>query len=221
MLFDLRSRGRRRTVQVIYLLLALLMLSGLVLFGVGAGNGIGGLLNAFTGNGTNNAGSQAANQVTKAATRQTQLHPTDPSAWASLVQADWTAAGQGSNYNSSTSTYTASGKQQLRRTVQAWDRYLQLVKTPNFDIAILAGEAYAELTDYSNEATAWQYVASAQPSSARAFECVALASYAAKETRVGDLAAAKAVGLVPKLQKLTLKQELQAAKTQPTLAQQC
>jgi hypothetical protein len=50
MLFDLRSRGRRRTVQAVYLTLAILMGGGLVLFGVGAGNGIGGLLNAFTGN---------------------------------------------------------------------------------------------------------------------------------------------------------------------------
>ena len=48
MLFDLRSRGRRRAVRVIYVGLAVLMFGGLVLFGVGAGNGLGGLLNAFT-----------------------------------------------------------------------------------------------------------------------------------------------------------------------------
>ena len=35
MLFDLRGRGRRRTVQVIYLSLAILMGGGLVLFGIG------------------------------------------------------------------------------------------------------------------------------------------------------------------------------------------
>ena len=34
MLFDLRGRGRRRTVQVIYLSLAILMGGGLVLFGI-------------------------------------------------------------------------------------------------------------------------------------------------------------------------------------------
>ncbi len=39
MLFDLRSRGRRRTVQFVYLGLAILLGGGLVLFGVGAGNG--------------------------------------------------------------------------------------------------------------------------------------------------------------------------------------
>ena len=44
MLFDLRSRGRRRTVQAVYLGLAIILGGGLVLFGVGAGNGFGGLL---------------------------------------------------------------------------------------------------------------------------------------------------------------------------------
>ena len=46
MLFDLRGRGRRRTVRVIYIGLALLIGVGLVGFGVGGGFGGGGLLNA-------------------------------------------------------------------------------------------------------------------------------------------------------------------------------
>ena len=46
MLFDLRGRGRRTTVQVIYLTLALLMGGGLVLFGIG-GDVSGGLVDAF------------------------------------------------------------------------------------------------------------------------------------------------------------------------------
>ena len=54
MLFDLRSRGRRHTVRVIYLFLALVMASGLVLVGVGTGSS-GGLLNAFT-NGSSSGG---------------------------------------------------------------------------------------------------------------------------------------------------------------------
>ncbi len=49
MLFDLRGRGRRRTVQVIYLGLAVLMGGGLVLFGIG-GATPGGLFDAVSGN---------------------------------------------------------------------------------------------------------------------------------------------------------------------------
>src|ERR1700716_390472 len=102
MLFDLRSRGRRRTVQAVYLGLALLMGGGLVLFGVGAGNGFGGILNAFTGNGSSGAQKQVVSQEEKNALAATKLRPTDPTAWASLVQARWTSAAQGGNYDTTT-----------------------------------------------------------------------------------------------------------------------
>ena len=75
MLFDLRSRGRRRTVQAVYLGLALLMGGGLVLFGVGAGNGLGGLLNAFTGNGSSPARRPVVSQQEKAALKADQARP--------------------------------------------------------------------------------------------------------------------------------------------------
>ena len=59
MLFDLRGRGRRRTVQVIYLSLAILMGGGLVLFGIGGATS-GGLFDAFSGNsGGGNSGNAA------------------------------------------------------------------------------------------------------------------------------------------------------------------
>ena len=63
MLFDLRSRGRRRTVQATYLGLALLMGGGLVLFGVGTGGGGGGLLNAFGGGSTGACVSSMSSRV--------------------------------------------------------------------------------------------------------------------------------------------------------------
>ena len=46
MLFDLRGRGRRRTVRVIYIGLAVLIGLGLVGFGIGGGFGGGGILSA-------------------------------------------------------------------------------------------------------------------------------------------------------------------------------
>src|SRR5436190_9893024 len=116
MLFDLRSRGRRRTVQVVYLGLAPLMGGGLVLVGVAAGNGVGGLLNAFTGNGSGNAQSQVVSQQEKAALKQTRLHPNDPAAWSALVSARWANAGSGSNFDASAGTFTASGQKELAGT---------------------------------------------------------------------------------------------------------
>src|SRR5207253_2771646 len=92
MLFDLRSRGRRRTVQAVYLGLAILMGGGLVLFGVGAGNGLGGLLNAFTGKGSSNNQSAVVSQAEKNAIKATQTNPTSAAAWANLIQARWSQA---------------------------------------------------------------------------------------------------------------------------------
>src|SRR5436853_5172526 len=113
MLFDLRSRGRRRTVQAVYLGLAILMGGGLVLFGVGAGNGFGGILNAFTGNGSGSAQKQVVSQDEKNALRATALRPNDPSAWGSLITARWTSAGQGNNIDPATGAFTANGKKEL------------------------------------------------------------------------------------------------------------
>lgn len=221
MLFDLRSRGRRRTVQVIYLGLAVLMMGGLVLFGVGAGNGVGGLLNAFTNNGSGNNGQSNVDQATKAALKTTRLHPTEPSAWSSLLQAQYGAAHLGTNYNSTTGAYSTLGKKELSDAVQSWQRYLKLVKSPDLVTATLAARSYEGLASYAGEATAWEYVSLAAPTQVKGFECLAAAAYAAKQTRKGNLAAAKALTLVPKLQRLTLKQALNTAKTQPAVAQSC
>ncbi len=218
MLFDLRSRGRRRTVQAVYLGLALILGGGLVLFGVGAGNGVGGLLNAFTGGGSNNQ-TQVSSQQEKQALRQTQLTPNDPTAWAALVQAQWETAGQGSNYNTATSTFTASGKQELQKMAQSWNRYLQLTNDPDPNTAIVAARGLAQIGDFGTAANAWEINAAANPGSARGYECLAASAYAANQTRKGDLATAKALTLVPKLQRATTQKALQSARTSSQTAQ--
>src|SRR6202161_489473 len=119
MLFDLRSRGRRRTVQVIYLSLAILMGGGLVLFGVGTGVSGGGLLNAFGGCGGNSQ-NQVINSAVRSAEKLVKVSPNSPSAWAQLVQAHWTAAGEGSNFDAATKSFTASGNKQLDEGRTAW-----------------------------------------------------------------------------------------------------
>jgi hypothetical protein len=221
MLFDLRSRGRRRTVQAVYLGLALLMGGGLVLFGVGTGNGNGGLLNAFSGGGSSGAQNQALSSQEKAAIKQTQLHPSDPNAWANLVSARWDNATSASNYNSTTSTFTASGKKELTNTTTAWQRYVALTKNPNSSIAILAARAYGALGDYSGESSAWAIQAAANPGVAHGYECLAASAFAAGETREGDLALNKALPLIPKLSRATVKSEIEAAKTTPSIAASC
>jgi len=221
MLFDLRSRGRRRTVQAVYLGLALLMAGGLVLFGVGTGSGIGGLLNAFTGSGSNQQ-SSIISQQEKTALKQTKATPSDPNAWANLVSARWASANTpGAGLVSNTSTYTTAGKKELQGVADAWQRYTQLTKNPGANTAVLAARAYAQLGNYSGSASAWDAATVADPSQIRSFECLAISAYAAKQTRLGDLASAKVASMVPKASRKTLQTQIDTAKTQPTLAQSC
>jgi Flp pilus assembly protein TadD len=222
MLFDLRSRGRRRTVQAVYLGLAILMGGGLVLFGVGAGNGLGGLLNAFNGGGSTSGQQAAISQAEKNAIKATQLNPNNAAAWAALIQARWSTSRSSSAFvDPNTGQFTTAGKKELTALGQDWQHYKSLVKTPDPNVAILGARAYQYLGDYSAAAGAWSDITTANPNQANAFECLAANAYAANQTRTGDLASAKALSLVPKVQRTLLQSRISQAKTDPTVAQGC
>ncbi len=215
MLFDLRSRGRRRAVQGIYLGLAVLMAGGLILFGVGTGTGGGGLLNAFNGGGSNQK--QVISQQEKSALAQIKANPNDPSGWGNLLQARWISAGQ---ETTSTGTFTAAGTKELQGAVQAWERYLSLTKSPDPALAVTAARAYAKLSNYGGAAKAWSQVTLSTPDGANGFECLAITSYASGNKRIGDLASGKALTLLPKAQQISLKTTFQQARSSPSTAQQ-
>jgi tetratricopeptide (TPR) repeat protein len=217
MLFDLRSRGRRRTVQAVYLGLAILIGGGLVLFGVGTGSGNGGLLNAFSGGSSNQ--NQQFSAAEKTALKRAKQNPSSPAAWAALETARYQNASS-AGFNTATGTYTAAGKKELANATAAWQKYLTLTKTPQNNLAIFAGNAYSALADYSNAAAAWEFATQSDPTAVKSFECLAMTAYAAKQTRKGDLAAAKAASLVPKATAKTLSSQIALAKTQPSVAQQ-
>jgi hypothetical protein len=231
MLFDLRSRGRRHTVRVIYLFLALVMASGLVLVGVGTGSS-GGLLNAFTNGGSGGSGgSKYADQVLRKAIKATEKNPQSASNWSSLLVARLSAADSGSNYNSTTGVYSASGKKQLQQGAVAWQHYLRargnkpaLGDSSLLGNASIAASVYQKLGQWGGAASAWEYAATTQPSGSssalKPFECLALASYAGKDTSKGDLAAAQAVKLTPKLQRLTLSSTFKQVKSSASSAQE-
>jgi hypothetical protein len=217
MLFDLRSRGRRRTVQVIYVGLAFLMFGGLILFGVGAGNGFGGLLNAFTNGNNSGAQAQAINQTLRNAQKLARENPTSARAQGNLVEAYWSAANQGSNV-STTGVYSAAGKRYLDQATQAWTDYAKLTDNPQFAIATIAARSFARTSNWAGAAGAWESITSGTPSAGSYF-CFAASSYAANQSRKGDLAAAQAIRRAPQLQRLTIKNELKAARTSPSTAQ--
>lgn len=217
MLFDLRGRGRRRAVQTIYLLLALLMGGGLILFGIG-GNTNGGLFDAFNGGSSSNSNLE---QPVKDAEKRIKVNRADAGAWAALTRARFQQATQGDGFDSSTSTYTGEAKQHLAEASDAYKRYVSL-KPRRADVALarIMIQAYGPtaLTRPADAVAAIETVIDGQPDQIGNYVQYAQLAYQAGQTRKGDLAAAKAVTLADtkeqgKAVKDSLAQAKQAAAT--------
>jgi hypothetical protein len=216
MLFDLRARGRRRVIKVIYLGLAVLMGGGLVFFGIG-GNTSGGLFDAFKsggGGGGGNVDSRLTKQVDRYESR-VRVQPRDARAWAALTRAQYQVAGLGDNYDQNAGTFTAKGKTELVKVERSWDRYLALnPPKADADLAALMVQAFSPtgLSRPPKAVAAQEIVVDARPPSAGLYSTLAILAYQAGQTRKGDLASDKAVSLAPKDQRSLLKEQLQQAK---------
>jgi hypothetical protein len=214
MLFDLRGSGRRRTVQVIYAALALLMGGGLVFFGVGGSVG-GGLFDAINSNGTSSSDTFA--KRADALQKRTVTSPTDAHLWSELARARYQDATTGDSVDQAAGTFTAKGKAKLREAGAAWDRYLALnPKHPDDQVANIMVQAFGPggLNDLTKATTAMEIVVDARPKSYALYAQLAQLAYLAGQTRKGDLASAKAISLAPKDQRPTVKDTLNQAKTQ-------
>ena len=122
MLFDLRGRGRRRTVQVIYLSLAILMGGGLVLFGIGGATS-GGLVDAITGSSDSERRHQRLRQESQDAPGAAEGQPEERSG-ARGPDARPGPAGLGHRLTTRTRAPTAQRDRGLQAAGQTWDRYL-------------------------------------------------------------------------------------------------
>jgi hypothetical protein len=215
MLFDLRGRGRRRTVRTLYIGLALLIGVGLVGFGIGGGVGGGGLFSA-AGHEGGSGGASFSAQISKYK-KLTQQQPNNISAWEQLVNAQLHEAG-GEAYTTRTGV-TGKGRELFAQAAQSWSHYVAL--NPPKPNAVLAQEmvrVYGEegLNDPAAAVGVLQIAVAARPDSASLYAALAQYAYKAKNVRVGDLAAQKAVSLAPAAQRARLKTELAELKKNPT-----
>jgi tetratricopeptide (TPR) repeat protein len=217
MLFDLRGRGRRRTVQVIYLSLAILMGGGLVLFGIGGATS-GGLIDAIQGNSGGSNANDTFQKRVDAVEKQTQTNPQDSRAWAQLAGLRFQLATTGENYDQATGTYTAKGKNQLRQASDAWQRHLALAgEKPDTTVANQMVQAYGVtgLRNYPEAVKALEFVIDATPNPTyQQYAQLAVLSHGAKQTRKATLSEQKALELAPKDQRKTLKEQIKAAQQQ-------
>lgn len=121
MLFDLRGR-RKRVIQVIYVLLALIMVASLVVIGLPGGIGLN--------SGNNNAGEDAAEiSIKRAENLETKLQatPNNETLQKELVRARIAAGNNLFDTDDTTGqlTITPQATEQLELAATAWDKYLK------------------------------------------------------------------------------------------------
>ena len=216
MLFDLRGRGRRRTVQVIYLSLAILMGGGLVLFGIG-GSVSGGLFDAFREDAGGGDVTEAAEKSVTTAAAATEANPQDAAAWARLVRARFQLAQLDGGVNETTGAFTAKGRRALVPVERAWDRYASLDPDPPDDgVAGLMVQAFSSggLDKPEKAVRAMEMVIETRDESSNLYSQLAVLAYEAGQNRKGDLAADKAVSLAPEAERKLLRENLDNAKAQ-------
>jgi tetratricopeptide (TPR) repeat protein len=210
MLFDLRGRGRRRTIQGIYLFLAVLMGGGLIFFGVG-GTGVG----LFNSDNNNGSSSNVSDVPLKQAEQAVKAHPNSAAAWANLARRRFQTA----DYDSNTHVFTKPV--QLQQVAAAYQRYAKL-ETGKRNPALLQQmiTVYGEtgLQQYDKAVPVAEALAGAQPKNVAAYEQLAIYAQVAGQQRKADLAKQKAVSLVDG--RAARKNVTQAIKGQVQLIQQ-
>jgi hypothetical protein len=213
MLFDLRGR-RRRVVQATYLMLALLLGGGLVLFGIG-GDVSGGLLNAFdSSGGGGGGGNDALEERIDRQEQRLQANPANVALLQSLVRDNYQLAT--SQQPSGATTFPEDARGDLQRAASYWQRYLEAEsEKPNATTATYALRVYEPgALNQPKEATrAASIIAEAQNDPNAYLQLVAYAALA-KDKRTADLAAQKAVDLAPKNQRNQVKQQAEALQQQ-------
>ena len=219
MLFDLKGK-RRRTVQVVYLMLAVLMGVGLVAFGIGSGVN-GGLSDLFNGGNGSNQGSKVIQKKIDTAQKQLQVNPRNAAALAEVIRGHYQLATAQSDPN--TGQFTKDATDDLRQAVTAWEHYFAAnFKKPDLGLARVMVQAYSGLaqlsagqstvsTDWAGAANAMELIAAAKPTPNN---YIALVQYAtlAGQTSKADLAGKRAVSLAPKKQRKSVQQQVTAAK---------
>jgi tetratricopeptide (TPR) repeat protein len=216
MLFDLKGK-RKRLVQVVYVILAILFGGSLVLFGIGS-DAPGGLVDAITGGQTGSGDPTGTfqKQVDKAQ-KEVRANPKDARAWAALSQAEFKLA-QANHYDEETGQFSQGAANNLENATRAWERHLKLEREkPDATTASFMVQAYASLLrfgrgsaldTFEKAAEAQRIFAELRPSS-NAYFGLATIRYQIGKIGPGDEAADEAIDRTPKDQRNVVRSQLE------------
>ncbi len=211
MLFDLRGK-RKRLIQVIYAMLAVLMASGLVLFGIG-GSGSG-LLDSIGIGGGSGAGSSVSQYDDRATTIEQKLRrdPTNQQLLLELARVRYLAGNSDVQAHTDPQTgqqhVTETAASEFDKSATAWERYLKTKpKKPDVNVATVVVQSYQTIGDAHGAAATQKIVLVKHPSSG-GYANLALFEYADGNFATGDAAAAKAAAMAPKAKRAVVRQQL-------------
>jgi hypothetical protein len=220
MLFDLKGK-RRRVVQGTYLMLAILLGAGLVLFGIGSSTN-GGLGDLFGGGGGSNKGNDVVQKKIDSAQKQLQVNPKNVTALGDVIRGHYQLASAKADPN--TGVFSKDARDDLQQAADTWQRYLA-TKPKKIDVGLgrVMVQAYSGLAQLSSgsQATATHFWSGASEASEliagqqqNAPNYIALVQYAtlAGQSSKADLAGQKAISLAPKAQRKAVQQQVNQAK---------
>src|ERR1700712_5937710 len=228
MLFDLKGK-RRAAAHGTYLMLAILMGAGLVLFGIGSSVN-GGLSDLFSGGGGSNQGDKVIVKRIDTANTLLKVNPKNAAALATVIRGHYQLATANADQN--TGQFSKDAIPDLQQAATAWERYLA-TNPPKPDVGLArvmvrgcTGLAEAAASDqnppgttgptaaqknWAGAATAAELIAARQPNPTSYIALVQYASLANQPSKA-DLAGQKAIQLAPKKQRKSVQQQVKAAK---------
>lgn len=213
MLFDLRGR-RRRAVQATYLMLAVLMGGGLVLFGIG-GDVSGGLVDAFKGGGGGSSGDSVLRDRVERQEERLAKEPRNEAVLQNLIR-DYYSLATGQRESGAVG-FPEDARDELRRAGTYWQRYAATVDgEPNAESARYALQVYdAAALNRPREAQKAAAILAQDANDVASY--LRLVAYATRagDKRTADLAAEKAVDLAPKAQRKEVEVQAEALKKPP------
>lgn len=205
MLFDLQGK-RRRLVQATYLMLAILMGGGLVLFGIG-GDVSGGLFDAFSDR-NGGSGNQVVEDRVEKNEERAKSNPQAVNPHKELVRDYYSLAIAQANDQG---VFPADAQDELRKASQHWNAYLRVEKgDPDASLARVALQIYdSAALNQPQQAVKVARVIAADGNDAASYLQLAQYALLAGDKRVEKLASAKAIELAPANQRKEVREQLE------------
>jgi hypothetical protein len=214
MLFDLQGK-RRRLVQATYLMLAVLMGGGLVLFGIG-GDVSGGLFDAFSDR--SNSGNDVVEERVEKNEERATANPQAVNPHKELVRDYYSLAVAQANDQG---VFPADAQADLRKAGQHWTTYLEVEKgEPDPSLARVAVQVYdVSALNQPQQAMEAARIIAADGNDPNAYLQLVQYALLAGDKRIEKLASAKVMSLVPAGQRKAAREQLEQIRAQAIAAQ--